>query len=74
MTDKYKNSEVVTPEVWRQMGLRDDEYKLIVEKLGREPNYTELGLFSVLWSELLMATNIQKPIKNPADRGTFTYW
>ncbi|HPZ78110.1 MAG TPA: phosphoribosylformylglycinamidine synthase subunit PurL [Bacillota bacterium] len=51
MTDKYKNSEVVTPEVWRQMGLRDDEYKLIVEKLGREPNYTELGLFSVLWSE-----------------------
>ncbi len=33
------------------MGLKDDEYALIVQKLGREPNYTELGVFSVLWSE-----------------------
>lgn len=37
--------------LWRQMGLKEDEYKLIVERLGREPNYTELGMFSVLWSE-----------------------
>lgn len=34
-----------------QLGLKDEEYQLIVEKLGREPNYTELGMFSVLWSE-----------------------
>ena len=32
-------------------GLKDHEYRLIVEKLGREPNYTELGMFAVLWSE-----------------------
>ncbi len=37
--------------LWREMGLKDEEYKLIVEKLGREPNYTELGMFAVLWSE-----------------------
>ncbi len=37
--------------VWRQVGLKDSEYDLIVQKLGREPNYTELGVFSVLWSE-----------------------
>ncbi len=37
--------------VWRQVGLKDTEYELIVQKLGREPNYTELGVFSVLWSE-----------------------
>ncbi len=36
---------------WREMGLKDHEYRLIVEKLGREPNYTELGMFAVLWSE-----------------------
>lgn len=33
------------------MGLNDDEYGLILEKLGREPTYTELGMFAVMWSE-----------------------
>jgi phosphoribosylformylglycinamidine synthase len=32
-------------------GLKDDEYARIVELMGREPNLTELGLFSVMWSE-----------------------
>ncbi len=31
--------------------LTRDEYRSIVDKLGREPNLTELGLFSVMWSE-----------------------
>jgi len=34
-----------------KLGLKRHEYDLIVEKLGREPNFTELGMFSVLWSE-----------------------
>lgn len=34
-----------------QHGLSDDEVKKIVEILGREPNFTELGMFSVMWSE-----------------------
>jgi len=42
---------VITPELIRRHGLKDDEYKRIVELLGREPNYTELGVFSVMWSE-----------------------
>jgi phosphoribosylformylglycinamidine synthase len=37
--------------IWREMGLKDSEYRLIVDRLGRDPNYTELGMFSVLWSE-----------------------
>ena len=41
----------VTPELIRSHGLTDDEYKRIAELLGREPNYTELGIFSVMWSE-----------------------
>ena len=34
-----------------QHNLTDDEYKKIVKILGREPNLTELGMFSVMWSE-----------------------
>jgi phosphoribosylformylglycinamidine synthase len=41
----------VTPQLIRSHGLTDDEYKRIAELLGREPNYTELGIFSVMWSE-----------------------
>ena len=31
--------------------LTRDEYNLIVKLIGREPNLTELGIFSVMWSE-----------------------
>jgi phosphoribosylformylglycinamidine synthase subunit PurL len=34
-----------------QHGLKPEEYDRILEALGREPNLTELGLFSVMWSE-----------------------
>jgi phosphoribosylformylglycinamidine synthase II len=36
---------------YRELGLTDHEYGLIVEKLGREPNDVELAMFSLLWSE-----------------------
>lgn len=45
------SSEPAKDGTWREMGLKDHEYRLIVERLGREPNYTELGMFAVLWSE-----------------------
>ncbi len=35
----------------RALGLTDHEYDLIVEKMGREPNATELAMFSLMWSE-----------------------
>ncbi len=41
----------VTPDVVAAHGLRPDEYDRIVELLGREPNFTELGVFSLMWSE-----------------------
>ena len=34
-----------------QHNLTEDEYRLIVELVGKEPNLTELGIFSVMWSE-----------------------
>ena len=41
----------ITPEVYSSMGLNDFEYERIVSLLGREPKLTELGMFSVMWSE-----------------------
>jgi phosphoribosylformylglycinamidine synthase len=41
----------VTPEVVREHNLNDQEYGRIVEMLGRTPTFTELGVFSALWSE-----------------------
>jgi phosphoribosylformylglycinamidine synthase len=41
----------ITPEVIRSHGITDDEYQRILSILGRAPNYTELGIFSVMWSE-----------------------
>src|SRR5438105_6503756 len=41
----------VTPEVVARHGLTPEEFVRIKEILGREPNFTELGIFSVMWSE-----------------------
>jgi phosphoribosylformylglycinamidine synthase II len=41
----------VTPELVAEHGLTPDEYTRIQKILGREPNLTELGIFSVMWSE-----------------------
>src|SRR6188474_3664918 len=42
---------MVTDELLTQHGLTEGEYKKIVHILKREPNLTELGIFSVMWSE-----------------------
>ena len=41
----------VTLDLARGLGLTAEEYDRIIHRLGREPSYTELGLFSALWSE-----------------------
>ena len=41
----------VTPEMVKHHGLTPEEYDRIRKILGREPNFTELGVFSVMWSE-----------------------
>ncbi|HEX8570022.1 MAG TPA: phosphoribosylformylglycinamidine synthase subunit PurL [Caulobacteraceae bacterium] len=40
-----------TAELAAEFGLKPDEYALILERIGREPNVVELGVFSVMWSE-----------------------
>jgi phosphoribosylformylglycinamidine synthase len=41
----------VTQEVVAQHGLTPEEFERIKKILGRDPNFTELGIFSVMWSE-----------------------
>jgi phosphoribosylformylglycinamidine synthase subunit PurL len=41
----------ITPEIVAQHNLTPEEYEKIKQILGREPNLTELGVFSVMWSE-----------------------
>ena len=41
----------ITPEVIKQHKLTAEEYARVERSLGREPSYTELGVFSVMWSE-----------------------
>ena len=41
----------ITPQLAAEHGLSADEYARIQKILGRDPNFTELGIFSVMWSE-----------------------
>jgi len=41
----------ITSEVIEEHGFSEEEYKHVKEIMGREPNFTELGVFSVMWSE-----------------------
>ncbi|MCG7574926.1 phosphoribosylformylglycinamidine synthase subunit PurL [Phaeobacter sp. CNT1-3] len=41
----------LTPELIEAHGLKPDEYERILEIIGREPTFTELGIFSAMWNE-----------------------
>ena len=46
-----KNSQLTTQDTAKELGLRPEEFDKIKEILGRTPNFTELSIFSVMWSE-----------------------
>jgi phosphoribosylformylglycinamidine synthase len=50
-TDILRTMPVTTAELYSSMGLTQSEYELILQLLKREPTYTELGMFAVMWSE-----------------------
>ena len=41
----------ITPELIASHGLKPDEYQRILDIIGREPSFTELGIFSAMWNE-----------------------
>jgi phosphoribosylformylglycinamidine synthase len=57
-------SPAITPELVAQHQLSPDEYRKIVSILGREPSYTELGIFSVMWSEHCSYKSSRLHLKN----------
>jgi phosphoribosylformylglycinamidine synthase II len=59
----------VTPELVAAHGLTADEYEKITKALGREPNYTELGVFSVMWSEHCSYKSSRYYLKNLPTEG-----
>src|SRR6266480_124294 len=53
----------VTPELVAKHGLTPEEFEQIKNILGREPNFTELGIFSVMWSEHCSYKNSRRELK-----------
>jgi len=43
--------QIAEQKIYKQFGVSEKEYELICEFMGRQPNYTEIGVFSVMWSE-----------------------
>jgi phosphoribosylformylglycinamidine synthase len=64
MTSQTPTAEpAVTPDLVKQHGLTPEEFERIKKILGREPNFTELGIFSVMWSEHCSYKNSKKELK-----------
>jgi len=51
MSDHTSNEPSVNLELALEHGLTQEEYEMIVQRLGRTPSFTELGVYSVMWSE-----------------------
>jgi phosphoribosylformylglycinamidine synthase len=63
ISQKPTAEPAVTPELIKQHGLTREEFERIKNILGREPNFTELGIFSVMWSEHCSYKNSKKELK-----------
>jgi len=59
----------VTPDLVAQHQITPEEYEKILRLLGREPNLTELGIFSVMWSEHCSYKSSRLLLKNLPTRG-----
>src|SRR2546423_3124413 len=60
---------MIDPKVLERHGLKPDEYDRIVAFMGREPNLTELGIFSVMWSEHCSYKSSRVPLKTLRTEG-----
>ncbi|NGQ97027.1 phosphoribosylformylglycinamidine synthase subunit PurL [Brevibacillus sp. SYP-B805] len=54
-------AQIAEQRLYAEIGLTDEEYARVVELLGRQPNWTETGLYSVMWSEHCSYKN-SKPV------------
>ncbi len=63
------SAAAITPDLIAQHQLTSQEYDKIVSILGREPSYTELGIFSVMWSEHCSYKSSRLHLKKLPTRG-----
>ena len=54
--------------------LKPDEYARILEIIGREPTFTELGIFSAMWNEHCSYKSSKKWLRTPHHRATGDLW
>ncbi|EJF76299.1 phosphoribosylformylglycinamidine synthase 2 [Bartonella sp. DB5-6] len=63
------NNIAITPKLIAQHGLKDDEYQHILALIGREPTFTELGIFSAMWNEHCSYKSSKKWLKTLPTKG-----
>ena len=52
-----KTKSQITPAMVAEHGLSEDEYEIILDRLGREPNLNELGIFSLSCGQSIVLIN-----------------
>jgi phosphoribosylformylglycinamidine synthase len=67
---KNANEIVVDVELAKELGLTANEYQMILDYLGRTPTYTELGVYSVMWSEHCSYKNSILQLKTLPTKGS----
>ena len=63
------NSRPITPDLIASHGLKADEYQRILSLIGREPTFTELGIFSAMWNEHCSYKSSKKWLKTLPTKG-----
>ncbi|PJI42736.1 MAG: phosphoribosylformylglycinamidine synthase II [Rhizobium sp.] len=63
------NTIQITPELVASHGLKPDEYDRILQLIGREPTFTELGIFSAMWNEHCSYKSSKKWLKTLPTKG-----
>src|ERR1700674_3758443 len=63
MTSATTADPAITPELVAEHGLTPEEFERIKKILGRTPNFTELGIFSVMWSEHCSYKNSRRELR-----------
>ncbi|CCF19607.1 Phosphoribosylformylglycinamidine synthase II (FGAM synthase II) [Pseudorhizobium banfieldiae] len=65
-----RNSIEITPELVASHGLKPDEYQRILDLIGREPTFTELGIFSAMWNEHCSYKSSKKWLRTLPTKGS----
>ncbi len=63
------NDIQITPDLVAAHGLKPDEYQRILDLIGREPSFTELGIFSAMWNEHCSYKSSKKWLKTLPTKG-----